>query len=46
VGAGASAEGRSTPAAPMAGAVVAWADARAREGRPGLAYKRGEGRLG
>jgi hypothetical protein len=30
----------------MAGVAVAWADARAREGRPGLAYKRAGGRLG
>jgi hypothetical protein len=46
VGARASAEGRSTPAAPMAGTAVARAEARAREGRPGLAYKRAGGRLG
>jgi hypothetical protein len=46
VGAGASAEGRSTPAALMAGAAVARADVRAREGRLGLAYKHAGCRLG
>jgi hypothetical protein len=46
VGAGASSRGRSTPVAPMAGAAVARAAARAREGRPGLAYKCVRGRLG
>jgi hypothetical protein len=46
VGAGASAGGGSTPAAPMTGTAVARADARAREGRSVLAYKRAGGWLG
>jgi hypothetical protein len=42
----ASTGGRCTPAVPMAERRWLGADARAREGRPGLAYKRAKGRLG
>jgi hypothetical protein len=46
VGVRASTGGRCAPAAPMAGRRCLGVDARAREERPGLAYKRAGGRLG